>query len=171
MRISCTGRRVRFESELKELPNGASVLVDRVIFPRSVAVLPAWKEGKIALIRQYRPSIDKWILEVPAGTIDEGESAEGAAAREMEEEAGLRPGRLEEVGRGYVSPGYSTEHLTLYIAWDPVEGRAAAEVHEVIEKRVIVSLEEALEMMRRGEIEDVKTILLLLALSQRVRRK
>ncbi|MEN3000067.1 MAG: NUDIX hydrolase [Acidilobaceae archaeon] len=171
MKVSCSGRRVRFESEVKRLPNGASVLVDRVVFPRSVAVLPAWRKGRrIALVRQYRPSIDKWILEAPAGTIDEGEEAARAAAREMEEEAGLKPGHLEEVGRGYVSPGYSTEYLTLYLAWEPVEGRAAAEAHEVIERRVVMTLEEAMEMVKRGEIEDVKTILLLLALANRVER-
>ncbi|MCX8195776.1 MAG: NUDIX hydrolase [Acidilobaceae archaeon] len=170
MKVSCKGRRVLFESELKQLPNGVTALVDRVVFPNSVAVLPVWREErKVVLIKQYRPSIDRWILEVPAGVIDSGEGAEEAAARELEEEAGLRPGRLEEVARGYVSPGYSTEYLALYIAWEPLEGNAAAEDHEVIEKRLTIDIDEALRMVERGEIEDVKTVLLLFAAASRVR--
>ncbi|MEM4698249.1 MAG: hypothetical protein QW446_02620, partial [Acidilobaceae archaeon] len=64
-------------------------------------------------------------------------------------------------GGGYVSPGYSTEYLKLYIAWDPLEGRISREQHEVIDKVVSLDIREAYRMISRGEIEDVKTILLI----------
>ncbi|MEM1773874.1 MAG: NUDIX hydrolase [Acidilobaceae archaeon] len=158
----CRGRRVYFESSYETLPNGVSILIDRVIFPNSVAILPVFRgEERIVLIRQYRPTIKKWILEAPAGTLREGEDPIEAAKRELEEEAGLRAVNIEEVGGGYVSPGYSTEYLKLYIAWDPLEGRISREQHEVIDKVVSLDMREAYRMISRGEIEDIKTILLI----------
>lgn len=161
--VSCRGRRVVFESFYETLPNGSRVLVDRVTFPNSVAVLPVHRKSwEVTLLKQYRPAIGKWILEAPAGTLRVGEDPREAAIRELEEEAGLVAKDLEEVGGGYVSPGYSTEFMKLYIAWDPVEGRPRREPHEVIEV-VRLGFDRALEMVESGEIIDVKTITLLLA--------
>ncbi|MFN4046517.1 MAG: NUDIX hydrolase, partial [Acidilobaceae archaeon] len=100
----CKGRRVLFEYEYEVLPNGVEVLVDRVIFPDSVAVLPLTGDGWVFLVRQYRPTIRKWVLEAPAGTLKPGEDPRDAALRELEEEAGLTTDNLEYVGGGYVSP-------------------------------------------------------------------
>ncbi|GAB6147556.1 NUDIX hydrolase [Stetteria hydrogenophila] len=155
--VSCRGRRVEFWSGVIRLPNGARVRVDRVKFPRSVAVLPVFRDGSVVLVRQYRPAVDDWVLEAPAGTVEPGEDPRSAAVRELEEEAGLRadPGRLIEVGEGYVSPGYSTEVMSLFIALDPEESEARPEEYEVIEA-VRLPLREALARVR-----DLKTMLLL----------
>ncbi len=161
--VECRGRRARFWSGPMRLPNGAVVRVDRVIFPDSVAVLPVYRDGTVVLLRQYRPAVDDWVLEAPAGVVEDGEDPEEAAARELEEEAGLKPGRLELVGEGYVSPGYSTEYMRLYLAWDPVAGEARPEEHEVIERTLRLSVDEAL-----GRVRDVKTLLLLYAAKSRL---
>jgi ADP-ribose pyrophosphatase len=161
LRIECKGRRVRFISETSELPNGNTILVDRVVFPQSAAVLPVFRDGRVVLLRQYRPSINKWIIEAPAGVIDEGETPEETARRELEEEAGLVAGDLVKLGSGYVSPGYSTEFMHMFIAIDPSKGHQHLEEHEVIEVREY-SLHEAFEMIGKGEIVDVKTIALIL---------
>jgi len=163
-RIVCRGRRVVFESAIEDLPNGRRVRVDRVVFPNAVAVLPLFSSDcSVLLIRQYRPAPREWLLEAPAGVIDEGEAPEEAARRELEEEAGLRAGRLIRVGEGYVSPGYSTELLYFFLAPDPEEGVARPEDHEVITEKLRIPVRKALEMARRGEIRDAKTILLILA--------
>jgi len=163
-KVVCKGRRVLFESAVEELPNGRRVRVDRVVFPNAVAVLPLFtSDCSVVLIRQYRPAPREWLLEAPAGVIDEGEAPEEAARRELEEEAGLRAVRLVRVGEGYVSPGYSTELLYFFLAPDPEEGDARPEDHEVITEKLRVPVGDALEMIRRGEIRDAKTILLILA--------
>lgn len=164
--VECKGRRVLFRAEEKVLPNGHRMIVDQVIFPNAVAVLPVIGKD-VVLIRQYRPVIDKYILEAPAGVIDKGENPEEAARRELKEETGYRATQLIPVGSGYVSPGYSTEKLYLFLAPDPEPGESSPEPHEII-RLVKIPLDEALKMIERGEIEDVKTILLLLAAKVRL---
>ena len=159
-KIECKGRRVRFTSEPVRLPNGAVIRVDRVFFPNSVAVTPLYTGNcSIVLIEQYRPAVNDWVLEIPAGVIDPGEKAEEAARRELEEETGLRASRLVRVSSGYVSPGYSTEKMTLFLAPDPEEGEPRREEHEVIKKILRIPLDEAMEMIATGKIRDIKTIL------------
>ena len=162
MRVECRGRRVKFTAELTKLPNGKSVIVDRVEFPDSVAVLPIIGEERVVLLKQYRPSLEKWIFETPAGVIDPGEEPEEAAKRELREEAGLVANKLLKVGEGYVSPGYSTEYMYLFIAPDPSKGSQSLEDHEVIELTEF-TLKDAIKMVREGRITDIKTIALLLA--------
>lgn len=153
--VECRGRRVIFRAVEETLPNGRKVLVDRVVFPDSVVVLPV-EDGRVLLVRQYRPSIGEWTLEAPAGTIKEGERPEEAAWRELVEEAQVEPVRLVKVGEGYVSPGYSTEYMHLYIAYGVRPRSGRPEDYEVIEGAVWLSLDEALNRVR-----DVKTLLLL----------
>ncbi|MEB3774519.1 MAG: NUDIX hydrolase [Desulfurococcales archaeon] len=155
MQVECRGRRVSFQASVEELPNGRRVLVDRVRFPDSVAVLPV-DGDRVLLVKQYRPAIGEWTLEAPAGTIKEGEAPEEAARRELAEEAGMDAGELVKVGEGYVSPGYSTEYMHLYIASKLRRAEAEPEDYEVITGGVWIGLEEALSRVR-----DVKTILLL----------
>ena len=171
-RVECRGRRVVFQSMVEELPNGRSVRVDRVIFPDAVAVLPLdTRSCRVAVIRQYRPAVGEWLLEAPAGVIDEGESPEEAAMRELLEEAGLEAGRLVWVATGYASPGYSTEKLHYYLALDPRASQARPEDYEVIEEVLWLPVGEALERVRGGGIRDSKTILLLLAAERHCREQ
>ncbi len=163
--VVCKGRRAELWSGIVTLPNGARVRVDRVKFPNSVAVLPLFSDGTVVLLKQYRPAVEDWVLEAPAGVVEPGEDPRSAAVRELEEEAGLKadPNRLILVGEGYVSPGYSTEVMSLFIALNPEESKARPEEHEVIET-VKMALPEAL-----AKVRDVKTLLLLYAAKEIVK--
>jgi ADP-ribose pyrophosphatase len=129
--------------------------------PGAVAMLPITREGKIILEKQYRHPVGRWIYEVPAGTLEEGESPEECAIRELMEETGYDVLKLEKLGSCYLSPGYSTERIHFFLARVGQRGKANREASEFIELREF-ELEEVLDMVARGEIEDGKTLALLL---------
>ena len=118
-------------------------------------------DDHIVLIRQYRYALDRWIWELPAGSLDPGENPAAAAARECEEEIGLVPGRVEFAGAWYPTPGFCTEAMNFYRldgAAPARPGRPASDKDEDEDIRVqVFTLDEAREMVRRGEIIDLKT--------------
>jgi ADP-ribose pyrophosphatase len=143
------------------LPNGRTVTLDMVRHRGSVVLLPMPDPAHIVLIRQYRYAIDRWIWELPAGSLDAGEDPASAAARECEEEIGLVPDRVEAVGAWYPTPGFCTEVMNYYRLTglrppDPGGPQAHKDEDEDIRAHVF-TLEEAREMVRRGDIIDLKT--------------
>ncbi|MFO7735896.1 MAG: NUDIX hydrolase [bacterium] len=135
-----------------------------VDFPKTVAVLPVTEKNTFILEKQYRSAVDKWIIELPAGKTDSGESPENTLTRELEEETGLRPIFLKEMFRGYVSCGYTNEFMHYFISRvekiPPEERKLFPDKDEeiiLIEK----TPEEAKEMINQGEIIDAKTIMLI----------
>ncbi|MEB2836453.1 MAG: NUDIX hydrolase [Desulfurococcales archaeon] len=167
LEASLSYKRFRVEVGKAELPGRRPRVILRVVIPNTVAVLPVLGGTQVVLLRQYRPAIGQWIIEAPAGTLEEGETPEEAAIRELREETGLRPGRLEKVGEAYLTPGYSTEYMHFYIVWDPLEGEPSPEEGEVIEAMKL-DVGEALAMAERGEIRDAKTLLLLAKLREKL---
>lgn len=160
MTIIYKGRRVTLEVYRTVLPNNHVMNVERVIFPKAVAVLPIYGGDRVVLIRQFRPVINDYIFEIPAGVVEEKESEDEALIRELREEIGAEVINYGKLFEGFTSPGYSTEYLVIYYANVRSLGEAMPEEHEVIE-RVIVGLSEAMDMVRRGEIKDLKTALAL----------
>ena len=156
-----TGFRVRVARERVTLPNGRVAELDVVRHPGASAVVPFVSDDEVLLIRQFRHAAGGTILEVPAGKLDPGDTPEGCAARELEEEAGQRAGRLEKLGWIFTTPGFTDEviHLFAAFALEPVPTRHEAD--EVIEV-VRVPLAEALDLVWRGEIPDAKSALALL---------
>ncbi len=152
------GKRVSLLRGTVELPDGRSIYREIVVFPESVAIVPVKNDGSIVLIRQYRAPVRDWIIEIPAGVVEPGEEPREAARRELIEETGYEPGKLVEAAVFYVSPGYSTEKMHLYIATGLRYVGARPESYELIELYE-KPLAEAVEMIRRGEIRDAKTIL------------
>ncbi|MGC9112918.1 NUDIX hydrolase [Acidilobus sp.] len=150
----CSGARVRLE-RVRFSYNGREFDADRVIFGLSVAVLPVLEDGRVILERQWRPATGSWVLEVPAGRVERGESPEEAAVRELEEETGYRASRLTKVYEAYVSPGYSDEVQHGYIAEGLTRVGQRLEPDEVI-RLAFMRPEEAL-----GQARDLKTIALL----------
>ena len=143
------------------LPNGREATLDIVRHRGSVVLIPLQDEAHIVLIRQYRYALDRWIWELPAGSLDEGEDPAVAAARECEEEIGLVPDRLEFLGAWYPTPGLCTEVMNYYRltglhAPDPDGPQAHLDEDEDIRVRVF-ALDEARDMVRRGQIIDLKT--------------
>jgi ADP-ribose pyrophosphatase len=161
--------RIRVASERVTLPNGNTTELDIVRHPGAAAVVPFASADEVLLIRQYRHAAGGFILEVPAGKLDAGEAPDVCAARELEEEAGQRAGRLEELGWIWTTPGFTDERIFLFAAFDlrPVPPNPGCD--EVIEV-VRVPLAEALERVWRGELNDAKSALALLRAAQRLGR-
>src|SRR6059058_5928283 len=124
----------------------------------SAVILPAFDDGTIALVRQYRHPAVKYLLELPAGTLNERERPEEGAARELEEELGMRAGRLEKLSEFFVSPGFCEEKMWLYLATELTETKQQLEDDEILEV-VRIPFSQASSMITTGEIEDAKTII------------
>lgn len=128
--------------------------------PGGVGVLPLHPDGTVSLIRQLRPAVDKWMLELPAGRLDPGEDPEKCGLRELAEETGIAAARLESLGSIYSSPGVFDEIVHLFLATDLVQGDADPECYEDIEV-VTLPLRQAVLMACSGEISDAKTAMAL----------
>ena len=135
--------------------------------PGSAVILPAFDDGTIGLVRQYRHPAVKYLLELPAGTLNDQERPEAGAARELEEELGLIAGNLEKLSEFFVSPGFCEEKMWLYLATDLTETSQRLEDDELIEV-VRLPIDRAMQMISDGEIEDAKTIIGLLLAAPRL---
>lgn len=133
----------------------------------SAVIIPIFDDGSVVLVRQYRHPIVKYLLEAPAGTLNDGETPEVGAARELEEELGLRAEKLEKLSEFYVSPGFCEEKMWVFLATGLRESKQNLEEDEIIEV-VRFPLSEALERITSGEIEDAKTIIGLMLAAPRV---
>ena len=135
--------------------------------PGSAVILPAFDDGTIGLVRQYRHPAVKYLLELPAGTLNDQERPETGAARELEEELGIVAGRLEKLSEFFVSPGFCEEKMWLYLATELTPTAQRLEEDELIEI-VRLPVDRALQMISDGEIEDAKTIIGLLLAAPRL---
>jgi len=159
--IIYTGSLIRLRKDLVEYPSGLKAR-EIVEHRGAAAVLPIDRDGRLILIHQERVAAGKELVEIPAGTLDEGEDPETCAARELREEVGMEAGALEPMLKFYLAPGYSTEKLHLYLATNLKRVRRSLEEDEkIVIKRV--ALEQALRMVRRGDIEDAKSICAILS--------
>ena len=134
----------------------------------SAVIVPILPDGNVALVRQYRHPAVRYLLEFPAGTLNEGEVPDMGAARELEEELGMVAGRLEKLSEFFVSPGFCEEKMWVYLATDLRETQQQLEPDELLSV-VTLPLVEALEMVTAGEIQDAKTIIGLLLAVARLR--
>jgi ADP-ribose pyrophosphatase len=153
--------RLRVQTERVTLPNGHTVELDIVHHPGAAAVVPFASERDVLLIRQYRHAAGGSILEVPAGKLDAGEPPRRCAARELEEEAGFRAGRIVELGWIWTTPGFTDERIHLFAAFELAPATQRPDPDEMIEL-VRLTLDEALGLVWRGELNDAKSALALL---------
>jgi ADP-ribose pyrophosphatase len=148
-----------FDVTVDTVREGDKTYVREVVHhPGSVVILPAFNDGTIALVRQYRHPAVRYLLELPAGTLNQKERPEEGAARELEEELGLVAGRMEKLSEFFVSPGFCEEKMWLYLAADLTATAQRLDDDETIEV-VRLPIERALQMITDGEIEDAKTII------------
>lgn len=151
------GRLVNLRVDTVELPNGRQSTREVVEHRGAVCIVPILDHSQVVLIRQFRQPVGGTLLELPAGTLDPGESPEDCARRELVEEIGYFPDKLTEMFHSYLAPGYSTEMLHTFLAEDlrrVGENRDSDEFIEV----VTVRLRDAVDMILHGEIVDAKTI-------------
>ncbi len=140
--------------------NGREAIREVVKHPGGVVILVETEDGRIPFVKQTRYPLGKALLELPAGKLDPGEEPSRSAARELEEETGIRPEHLNHVYSFYPSPGFCTELLHLYHT-NRFQRTASNFDHDEDIVVEYYSLEEALEMCRKAEIVDGKTILAL----------
>ena len=152
------GRLVNLAVESVTLPNGVVVELEIVRHPGGAAVVALDERDRVCLLWQYRYASGGWLWELPAGKLDPGESPETTAVRELEEEAGVRAGRLERLGSMIPTPGYCNEVVHLYLARDLVQVPAQPETEELFEVHWI-PYEVALGQVHDGTIRDAKTML------------
>ena len=129
-----------------------------VVHKGSVVIAPLFDDGTIALVRQYRHAAGKYLLELPAGTLNEGEDPLTGARRELEEEIGVVAENIEKLCEFYVSPGFLTEKMHVFAASGLTETAQNLDDDEFVEIERY-SMTELTEMICAGEIEDAKTII------------
>ena len=123
----------------------------------SAVIVPVFADETVALVRQYRHAAEKHLLEIPAGTLEADELPETGAARELEEEIGFKAGNIEKLTEFYVSPGFLTEKMFVFLATDLTETAQNLDDDEVISIERL-SCPKLYEKIRNGEIEDAKTM-------------
>jgi ADP-ribose pyrophosphatase len=155
------GRILSLGVETHLLPDGRKAEFEIVRHPGGAAVLPVLNDGRVLLLRQFRPAAGDAVLEIPAGRLEPGEAPAACARRELAEVAGYRAGRLERLGETLSSVGFCDERIYLFLARDLVSVPAAPEPDEFLEP-LVLSLDEALARVRAGQINDAKTQLALL---------
>jgi len=166
------GKVLDVREDVVRFPDGSESVLEVVRHRGAAAVLPLYMPGEgtagpgpdVILLRQYRYAADETIWEAPAGKLDEGEAPEDCAARELEEEAGVRAARLVHLTTLLTTPGFSDERIHLFAATGLEPGTQALEQHELIECHRM-PLDEAVRMVTDGEIVDGKTVALLLMVS------
>jgi ADP-ribose pyrophosphatase len=143
--------------ESAALPNGVTVDLAVIRHPGASAIVAIDANGAIFLLTQYRHAVGGWLKEIPAGCINAGETPRTCAERELREEAGLIAGQWDQLGTIVTIPSFCDERITLFLARD-LAGTDRELDHDEVINVERVPLDEALMMIRRGEIFDAKTI-------------
>jgi ADP-ribose pyrophosphatase len=155
------GRAVGLRVDTVQKPNGKTTTREIVEHSDCITVVPLDNEDRVLLVRQFRKPVEKELLEIPAGGIEAGETPADAVRRELQEETGFYPNKLEDLGGFYASPGYSTEYLYLFLATDLVPRRLEAEDTDEIEV-ARVPVKDIPNLIESGQICDAKSVAALL---------
>ncbi len=151
------GRAFAIRRDVLLTPDGRETRFEIVEHHGSVILLPLDEAGNLLFVRQYRHAAGEVLLELPAGSLDEGESPEACAARELREETGYAAKKLEKVGEFFLAPGYSTEKMSVFIARELYAAPLQADADEFLDL-VRLPLEEALRAAESGKIPDAKSL-------------
>ena len=151
------GRVIRLVNRDLVLPNGRNTTYSIVEHPGAVAIVPVFENGDVILLKQFRPSIGAEIYEIPAGTLEEGESPLATAKREIVEETGYKARTWEKIAEFYTAPGFCTELMHVFVAKGLSPAHAEGDADEIL-KPIRMSLAKALEMVRKKKVRDAKSI-------------
>ncbi|HZN63715.1 MAG TPA: NUDIX hydrolase [Tepidisphaeraceae bacterium] len=156
------GKKVRLElHHLDNEETGKRHKREVCVHPGAVCVLPFLPDGRVLLIRNRRYAVGEPLIELPAGTLERNEDPINCAGRELVEETGFVAGRLKPISYFFTSPGILSERMYAFAAYDLKQAKASPEEGEEIELRPM-TLDDAIEMVRLGDIKDAKTIATLL---------
>lgn len=159
------GRVVTLRKDTIRTAEGKELQREVVAHPGAVVIV-AEEGGDLLFVRQYRYAAGESLLELVAGTLEPGEEPAETAARELQEEAGYKAGRMTKLGEFYSAPGFCSELLHLYLAEELTPSRLPGDEDEEIEL-VRLSLPKALEMAMGGQLRDAKTLAGVLLYAQR----
>lgn len=151
------GRLLKLNVEKRRLPNGYRANLEIIEHPGAVLIVPFLSRDRIVLIKQYRPVIDSYIWELPAGVLHKNESPLKCAKRETIEEIGYTAGNWKKIGYIYPAPGYTTEKIAIFKAWKLSPVNYKNEADEIITPAVLTA-REAGRLLRAGKMVDAKTI-------------
>lgn len=142
---------------------------DLVVHPGSAVVVPMFADGTVGLVRQYRHAAGKYLLEIPAGSLEGDEDPELGALRELEEEIGYRAAKIEKLSEFYVSPGFLTEKMFLFLATELTKTAQNLDDDEIVTIERY-SFADAFALVHSGGIEDAKTMIGLMMTAEYLKR-
>lgn len=151
------GRIIRLDLETLEV-GGRRLIRETIHHPGAVVIVPVLPGRRLVFVRQYRRAVGRFLLELPAGTLEKGERRDACARRELTEETGWRAGRLRRIGQFFAAPGVISEQLTVFVAEDLQLTTANPEPDESVTP-VILSMSQAQALIRSGAICDAKSII------------
>jgi amino-acid N-acetyltransferase len=152
------GRAIKVRVDTVLTPSGRKTTREIVEHVDAIVAVPIDENNDVVMIKQYREAVGRELLELPAGGIDDGEQPVDTVKRELQEEIGYLPGKVEKIGGFYPAPGYNTEYLHLYLASELTPSRLVAEDTEEI-KVVRVPVSKIHKLIDSGEICDAKSII------------
>lgn len=147
-----------FTVEEARLPNGNTAEYGIIRHPGSTGIVPIAEDGTVLMMRQYRHAVAEYLLEIPAGTIENGESPLDCAMRELEEETGYTAREFTEIAQVYIVPAYSDEKIYVYLARGLKPATQHLDADEILEI-VKYPFEEVLRLIRENVIVDALTVL------------
>jgi len=156
-RLIYEGRVVKLRVDTVKMPNGRETTREIVEHSDCVAIVAIDEKDNVLLVKQFRQPVGKTLLEIPAGGIEPGEGPVATVRRELREETGYLPRKVERLGGFYSAPGYSSEYLYLYLASDLAHNPLYAEDTEEI-RVVPVPVTQILRLITSGSICDAKSI-------------
>jgi len=151
------GRAVKLRVDTVQMPSGRETTREIVEHGDCVAIVAVDADDNVLLVKQFRQPVEKELLEIPAGGIEPGEDAVATVRRELQEETGYLPRKVERLGGFYSTPGYCTEYLYLYLATDLIPSQLYAEDTESI-RLVRVPINQISSLITSGSICDAKSI-------------
>ncbi len=160
------GRILKLRVDNVELPNKMYSKREIVEHPRGVAMVPLIGED-IILVKQYRKAIEDFIYEIPAGLVEINENIQETAIRELQEEIGYKPNKIELISEAYASPGFTDEKISIFLATDLEESKLDLDDTEFLEVERM-PLQKAYDMIENFEIYDAKTIIGILFAMRRL---
>lgn len=152
------GRLFNVHLDRIRMADGVVAVRETLVHPGAVCMVPVTAEGNLLLVTQYRHAAGRRLLELPAGTLEKGEAPENAVTRELQEEVGRMPGKVESLGGFFVAPGYTSEYIHLFVCSELAESRLDADEDEDIEIEERTR-EAALAAIESGEICDAKSVI------------
>ena len=155
------GRTFKLRRDHLKTPDGRETKFEIIEHGGSVVIIPIDADGNMLFVRQYRHAAGMDLLELPAGTRDGNEPYEDCAAREIREETGMEAGKLKELGKFYLAPGYSTELMGVFLATDLKHNPLDPDADEFLSVEKM-SVKEAFSISERGEMPDAKSLAALL---------